>query len=173
MYKLMFIRRKDRKNNKLALYKNRNYIASVTIQGTPTFNDTLNLMNKVDLCIDWQNLWVNLTTTVNKCRYCGKPLINDPFTKQKIYCSHECEKEYKRWQEANKKFRLRKKKPLKEYEYIEWYKNNIKPLPAGFNQIDTPKGLGNTMLPKHLNPEHDFEKEKALVKNEKKRLLNG
>lgn len=167
----MFIKRKDR-NNQLALYKNRNYIASVTIQGTPTFNDTLTLMNRVDLRIDWQNLWVNLSTTVNKCRYCGKPLTNDPFTKQRMYCSDECEKEYERLQSRNRVFRHRKRKPLKEYNYLEWYKNNIKPLPAGFNQIDNPKELGNSLLTSHLNSEHDFDKEEELVKKEKRRTLN-
>ena len=67
------------------------------------------------------------------------------------------------------------RKRMKDENYLRWYHNNIKPVPKGFNQIDSPYKLGNTQLSKHLTPnedgEYDWAKEEIAIKSEKKRVM--
>lgn len=165
MYRLQVDKLTGNKSQ-LCLYKNRKYIKSVRFQDELTLNIVYYLSQKVDLNLDWEQLYLNLTD--RHCAYCGKQ-ITQPNRK---YCSRECFKKSrieKQWQRRLK--RIHQEKEQNQTILDEYKKNNIK-LPDGFNQIDDPKNLGNTNISPHLNAEHDFEKEKNIIKAEIKRLKN-
>lgn len=174
MYKLKFGKRKQGNNN-LYLYKDRKYVIGKRVEGYPTLNDVLILQNRSGLSINWFGLWEELIKTNDKCQYCGKPIENEPFTIQKLYCSIECQKNYYREKDANYRFSKRIRKRNDEYFLLNQYVRNYGPLPEGFTEIDDLNELGNTQLTKHIKRKTDgtpdWEEEKKAIKNEKKRIL--
>lgn len=155
-------------NNKsqLCLYKNRNYIKSVRFHNELTMNIVYYLAQKVDLNLDWEQLYHNLTE--RHCAYCGKPIT----TPNRKYCNKECFKKARADRQWQRRLKQIYQDRQRNQTIITEYKKNHILLPTGFNQIDDPKHLGNTNLSRHINPENDFEKEMRLIKAEIKRLKN-
>lgn len=175
-YKLQFSKRKTKKKNELSLYKGRTYIVGKSVEGYPTLEDVFILRNRCELAIDWFELWDKLIETNKSCLWCGKPIHNEPFKRQKLYCNDECRYEMQKKKDRDKDFKSRASKRLYEDTIVNKFAKEGKTLPTEFNQIDTPRKLGETRLTKHIKTtdegEPDFKSEYYAIRNEKKRIIN-
>lgn len=150
--------------NKL-FYKNRDEYTIKTTIGN--FNDVNDAIQEFPVIKESRN--------VKKCVWCGKYFINvGRGCNTKKTCSNHCSIEHRRQRNRNN---LGKHKLFVKHQnqrVIEEYKKNKGLLPTSFNQIDTNKTMGETILwdgiPKKLNGEYDWEKEQRIIKKLKRDL---
>jgi hypothetical protein len=163
MYSL--VDKKRNKKRRLELYRNnKQYITGINYN-PPLTREILNMIIvRTNLNIDWEQLWFDLHNT--KCQWCGEYFNPQETTRRKYcseYCSKESEKEKKR--ENTRKHRLKHKRNIETF-YRERYAN-VGYLPTGFNQVDNPKQLGNSINEHKCD---DNDKEHEIILNEFKRL---
>ena len=149
MYKLLYTRPRKR-NPQLNLDRGRQYIIGLTVKHPPTVNDLYILSTRCDLALDWFKLWEELIQTNDKCLYCGKPIKNEPFQRQKLYCNDDCRYEKMKKDRRDRNLRERYKKRLENDTLQTTYTKLGKQIPKEFNQIDNPRKLGETRLTKHI-----------------------
>lgn len=149
--------------NKL-YYKNKEEYTIKTTIGN--FNDVNEAVKKIPVIKDSKN--------IKKCEWCGRFFINvGSGSNNRKTCSKHCSSEFLKQRNRDN---YHKKKIFnynqKERILNEYIKNNGK-YPTGFNQIDHPKKLGETMLwdkiPKQ-NGEFDWKKEARIIKKLKNSL---
>lgn len=112
---------------------------------------------------------------IKKCEYCGRYFINvGSGSNNRKTCNKNCSLEFKR-QRTRNNYHKKKYFTYHQNERIltEYKKNNGK-YPIGFNQIDSPNKLGETILwdglPKKQNGEIDWKKEQKIIKKLKRAL---
>lgn len=149
--------------NKL-VYRNKDEYTIKTSIGN--FTDVNNAIEKVPV--------IKTSKNVKQCEWCGKYFIKiGNRSNRRKTCSNNCSVELRRWR--NRK-NLDKHKLFVKHQNqrtIDEYKKNKGLLPTGFNQIDTNKTMGETILwegiPKK-NGENDWEKEQRIIKKLKRDL---
>ncbi len=152
--------------NKL-IYKNKDEYLIKTSFGN--FTDVNEAVEKVPVIKDSKN--------IRKCVWCGCYFVNvGSGSNNRKTCSENCSIEFKRQRNRNN-YHEKKIFTYNQNERIlsEYIKNNGK-YPSGFNQIDSNKKLGETMLwdgiPKK-NGEYDWEKEARIIKKLKRSLYKN
>lgn len=148
-------------------YKNKdNYTIKTTIGN---FNDVNEVIKKYPNVKESKN--------VKKCVWCGKYFFNvGSGSNNRKTCSKQCSLEYKRQRNRNN-YHKKKIFTYNQNERIlnEYVKNNGK-YPTGFNQIDNPQKLGETMLwdgiPKK-NGEYDWKCEMKIIRKLKNNLYKN
>lgn len=162
LYKLSHSKLK--KGMQLTLYKDNEYIASITKKGRNK-KELVDLMkDKVGLDLDWEKLYENLV--YNKCGWCGKNFKKNK--KRLIYCSDNCAYEAR----LNNMRLLNYKRYKNEKEHkritIHEYINNKGYFPKGFTEFDQPNTIGESNLTE--KPQKDKKKEYEKVQKELKRF---
>ncbi len=117
---------------------------------------------------------IKKSKNIKKCNWCGRYFINvGSGSNNRKTCSKHCSSEYLKNRNRNN---YHKKKIFvynQNERILTEYKKNKGKYPSGFNQIDNPKKLGETMLwegiPKK-NSEYDWNKEQRIVKKLKRAL---
>lgn len=148
----------------LTLYKNGEYIASITKKGRNKKELVDLLKDKVDLDVDWEKLYDDLV--YNKCAWCGKKFIKSK--KRLKYCSDNCA--YEALLEKNREHGHKFYKNEKEHKriVIHEYINNKGYFPKGFTEFDAPNTLGESNLTEYSQT--DKKKEYEKIQKELKRL---
>lgn len=158
MYKLSFTTVK--KGNRLSLYRDKEYIKSITRRNKNKYELIELLKSKIDLDINWEEL------IYNKCGWCGKKFERS--YKYRKYCSEKCSYEalLERNRQVSKKIYEYNKKIRKtiKYEYI----NNKGYFPKGFTEFDEPNTIGESKL--KGKPNENKKKEYELIQKELRRI---
>lgn len=162
MYKLAY--NNSKKGKQLILLRNNKYLTSVTYKGVSKKFLLTKLKLKVDLILDWEQLYHDLIYA--KCGWCGETFKK---TKKRVkYCSDDCS--HNAMLEKNRESRRKRQRELKEHKRRIIHENitNKGYLPSGFQEFDTLKTMGSSNLTGHIAD--DMDKEERIVKKELRRF---
>lgn len=115
---------------------------------------------------------------VKKCEYCGRYFIKiGNRQNRRKYCSDFCSMDAHRLQKWRNQLRRKNFLKHQNQRVLAEYIKNKGLLPTGFNQIDSNKTIGETILwdglPKKQNGEIDFDKEQKIIKKLKMSLYKN
>jgi hypothetical protein len=150
----------------LILCKDDKYLTSVTSKDIGISKRALleKLKLKVDLVLDWEQLYFNLL--YKKCEWCGN--VFEKKKKNQKYCSKNCS--YEATLENNRVSRRKRQQQTKEMKrrIIHETINNKGYLPTGFQEFDNNGTMGISNLTGHIA--ENMEKEQELIQKELKRF---
>jgi len=109
---------------------------------------------------------------VKKCEWCGRYFlsIGNRYNRRKT-CSEECSIEFRRCRNRRNNDKRKLLVKHQNQNVIAEYKRNKGLLPTGFNQIDSNKTMGETILWKGIpmkNGEYDWEQEARIIRKLKR-----